>query len=170
MGRRRSWAASSRLPPKIACRFTLAEQAVLAVVAVEVARKGDCTLTLEHIAALAGVCRTTVKNARREALGLGLVRIEERRRTAWRNDPNRVTIISREWSAWLRFRTRKGGGGKSVPSPSLSHRESEGSTGQQTPSRLTEPLQRAAGRQRADRAAPRRDSDQRRKGEGGAMR
>src|SRR3954469_10605333 len=35
MERRRRWAASGRLPPGIACRFTLAEQAVLAVVAVE---------------------------------------------------------------------------------------------------------------------------------------
>ena len=109
--RRRSWAACGRLPPQIAARFTLAEQAVLAVMSVEIAAKGACTLTLEHIAALAGVCRSTVKNALREAQGLGLVRIEERRLTAWRNLPNRITITSSEWSAWLKRR----GGGKTVP-------------------------------------------------------
>jgi hypothetical protein len=106
MERRRSWAAAGRLPPQIASRFTLAEQAVLAVVAAEVAKHSACTLTIGHIAALAGVSETTVRNAMREAQGLGLVRIEERRLTAWRNAPNRVTITSPEWSAWLRLRRR----------------------------------------------------------------
>src|SRR5215211_4251822 len=36
MERRRSWAASGRLPPALAARFTMGEVAVLAVVAVEV--------------------------------------------------------------------------------------------------------------------------------------
>ena len=36
MERRRRWAASGRLPPGLAARFTLAEQAVLALVAAEV--------------------------------------------------------------------------------------------------------------------------------------
>jgi len=115
MERRRSWAAAGRLPPALAARFTLAEQAVLAVVAAEVAKRGKCELTLEHVGALAGVCRKTVKNALREAHALGLVRIEERRLTGWRNLPNRITIASLEWSTWLRM-SRRGGGGKSVPS------------------------------------------------------
>src|SRR5215217_1894095 len=114
MERRRSWAAAGRLPPALAARFTLAEVSVLAVVAVEVAKQGECTLTLEHIAALAGVCRKTVKNALREAQGLGFVRIEERRLTAWRSAPNRVTITSPEWLSWLRL-GRRGGGGKTLP-------------------------------------------------------
>ena len=97
------------MPPALACRFTLAEQAVLAVVAAEVARHGRCTLVIDHIAALAGVSRATVKRALREAQRLSLVRIEERRLSAWRNAPNVVTIVSSEWSAWLRMR-RKGVG------------------------------------------------------------
>src|SRR5215212_6981925 len=99
MERRRSWAAAGRLPPQLASRFTLAEQAVLAVVALEVVKRGSCRLAIDHIAALAGVGRSSVKNALREAHGLGLVRIEERRLTAWRNAPNRVTITSPEWLA-----------------------------------------------------------------------
>src|SRR3712207_6324709 len=106
MERRRSWAAAGRLPPKLACRFTLAEQAVLAVVAAEVARHGACTLTIGHIGALAGVSKQTVRNALHEAVRLGLVRVEERRLSAWRNAPNRVTITSPEWTAWLRLRRR----------------------------------------------------------------
>src|SRR3954466_14129315 len=106
MERRRRWAASGLLPPALAARFTLAETAVLAVVAAESVRHGRCTLVLEHIAALAGVCRKTVKNALREAQRLGLLGIEERRLSAWRNAPNVVTITSREWGAWLRMRGR----------------------------------------------------------------
>src|SRR3954465_5491621 len=43
--RRRRWAASGCLPPALAARFTLAEQAALAVVAAEHRKRGDCRLT-----------------------------------------------------------------------------------------------------------------------------
>src|SRR5215211_1654976 len=43
--RRRRWAASGALPPALASRFTLAEQAVLAVIAAEDRKHGDCRLT-----------------------------------------------------------------------------------------------------------------------------
>src|SRR3954466_4064299 len=112
--RRRRWAASGALPPALASRFTLAETAVLAVVAAEHVKHGRCTLTIDHIAALAGVGRSTVKRAMRAAQGLGLARIEERRVSAWRNAPNVVTIVSREWTAWLRMRS-KGVGSKQEP-------------------------------------------------------
>src|SRR5215218_5618000 len=116
--RRRRWAASGALPPALAARFTLAETAVLAVLAAEVLRHGACTLTIGHMAALAGVSETTVRNALRAARGLGLLTIEERRLTAWRNAPNVVRIASREWQAWLRLRAAKGGGCKLVkPTP-----------------------------------------------------
>src|SRR4029079_18803349 len=104
--RRRRWAASGALPPALASRFTTAETAVLAVVAAEHQKHGRCTLVIDHIAALAGVGRTTVKNALREAQRQSLIRIEERRLTAWRNAPNIVTITSPEWTAWLRMRRR----------------------------------------------------------------
>src|SRR5215216_4127811 len=114
MERRRRWAASGLLPPALAARFTLAEVAVLAVIAAEHVRHGRCTLVLEHIAALAGVCRKTVKNALREAHRHGLLGIEERRLSAWSNAPNVVTITSREWGAWLRMR-QKGVGSRQEP-------------------------------------------------------
>src|SRR5215207_6824695 len=63
LARRRRWTAGGLLPPALAARFTLAETAVLAVVAAEVLRHGRCTLVMEHIAALAGVSRSTVKRA-----------------------------------------------------------------------------------------------------------
>ena len=107
MERRRRWAASGRLPPGLATRFTLAEQAVLALVAAETARRGDCRLAVGHVAAIAGVSETTVRNAIREARKLGLLTVEERQITGFRNDTNIVRIISPEWTAWLRLaRTR----------------------------------------------------------------
>ena len=103
MERRRRWAASGRLPPAIAARFTLAEQSVLAVVAVEVAKRGDCRLIVGHIAAVAGVSETMVRNALRAARQLGLVTVEERRLARFRNDSNVVCIVSQEWTAWVRL-------------------------------------------------------------------
>ena len=114
MERRRRWAASGRLPPAIAARFTLAEQAVLALVAAETARRKDCRLSIENMAAVAGVCRSTVKNAIREARQLGLLTVEERQITGFRNDTNVLRIISPEWLAWIRL-ARKGGGGSPPP-------------------------------------------------------
>ncbi len=105
--RRRRWAASGRLPPALAARFTLAEQAVLSLVAAETTRRGDCRLAVEHMAALTGVSRSSVKNALREARRLGLMTIEERRITGFRNDTNVVRIVSPEWQAWLRLARRE---------------------------------------------------------------
>ncbi|TXN15074.1 helix-turn-helix domain-containing protein [Methylobacterium sp. WL122] len=118
MGRRRRWAASGRLPPTIAARFTLAEQAVLAVIATETAKRGDCRLCHEHVAAVAGVSRSSVKATLRQARTLGLITIEERRLSRHRNDTNIVRIISAEWTTWLRLArsgdTARGGGVKSA--------------------------------------------------------
>jgi hypothetical protein len=149
MERRRSWAASGLLPPCLACRFTLAEQAVLAVVAEQVATRAEppgagrfqtCELPLDAIAAKAGVCRTTVRNALREARTLGLIHVEERRLSAWRNLPHRIMVVSPEWLSWLKMRakgltrqTRAGvhhgehsGGGRKSVSPTSTDRKKEG--------------------------------------------
>ena len=117
MERRRRWAASGRLPPGLAARFTLAEQAVLALVAAETVRRKDCRLAIGHLAAIAGVAETTVRNAIREARKLGFVTVEERRVTGFRNDTNLLRIISAEWTAWLRLARRGGPPGDKNKNP-----------------------------------------------------
>ena len=107
MERRRRWTGSGWLPPQLACRFTMAETAVLSTIAAEVARRGLCRLTIGHIAVMAGVSRTTVQTAIRQAVALGILTSEEWRLTAWRSAPNTVRITSPEWRAWLRMRDRK---------------------------------------------------------------
>src|SRR3954464_12184747 len=111
MERRRRWAASGCLPPAIAARFTMAEVSVLAVVSAETHKRGDCRLTHGELADVAGVCLTSVKNALRAARALGLLSVEERRLSAFRNRPNIVRIMDPSWRAWLRL----GGGSKSAP-------------------------------------------------------
>ena len=111
MERRRRWTGSGWLPPALAARFTMAETAVLSAIAAEVARRGLCRLTIGHIAVLAGVSRTTVQTAVRQAAALGILTSEEWRLTAWRSAPNTVRITSPEWRTWLRMRDRKRAGG-----------------------------------------------------------
>ena len=110
MERRRRWPGSGWLPPQLAARFTMAETAVLSTIAAEVARRGLCRFTIGHIASLAGVSRSTVQGAIRQAKALGILTSEEWRLTAWRSAPNTVRIVSPEWRAWLRMRDRKRAG------------------------------------------------------------
>lgn len=107
--RRRRWAASGRLPPSLAWKFTTAELAVLALIATEVAKHGRCTLAHGHLAAVAGVSVSSVKRAMVAAREAGLIDVEVRRVSAFRNMPNVVTVVSREWLSWLRL-ARSGGG------------------------------------------------------------
>lgn len=133
-------AAGGYLPPKFALAFTPGEQAVLAVVAPEVGKRGKCTLAIGHIAALAGVCATLVKRTLRQARLLGIVAIKERRLSRSRNDTNVVTVANPEWSAWLRLRM-----------PRASHSGFQGVAGTTVPSTTIETFRRVStGRSQAE--------------------
>ena len=112
------------MPPAIQARFTGGEAAALAVVLCEIARSGRCALPVGAIAARAGVCATTVRNALREARKLALVAVEARRMAYDRSLPNIITVISRDLALWIRTRARveaRGGwvqNGDADPQPS----------------------------------------------------
>lgn len=112
--RRRRLAASGPMPPNMAALFRPSELAVIRIVADEVREYGRCDRTIGEIAARAGACRTTVQNAIREAARLGFLHVEERRRPGRPNLPNRLTIVSREWRAWI-ARSRREGSFPSTP-------------------------------------------------------
>src|SRR5215207_5773224 len=101
IARRRHLAASGPMPPALACKFTVSELAVLRIVGDEVRQHGHCDRCVDELAARAGVCRSMVKNAVREAARLGLLTVQERRREGRRNLPNVIRIVSKEWISWL---------------------------------------------------------------------
>jgi hypothetical protein len=107
IARRRHLAASGPMPPALAARFTQAEMAAFRIVSDEVRHHGVCALHIDAIAARAGTCRTTVKNALREARRLNLVTVQERRRRGQKSLTNLVRIVSPEWMAWIRIGVRK---------------------------------------------------------------
>ena len=106
--RRRRLAASGVVPGRIAAAFTQGEVAVLAVIGRQCQQHGTCGLPVDAIAALAGVCRSTVQSALRLARSQGYLRVEERRRKGLPNLPNIVTVAEKEWTTWLKI------GGKGV--------------------------------------------------------
>src|SRR6516164_1126345 len=105
--RRRRLVASGPLPPPLAARFTWGEIAVMRIVGDECRAHGQCTLHIDAIAARAGVHRTTVQNALREAQGRGgmpgspIISVQERRRCGQRGLTNIIRVVSREWRDWL---------------------------------------------------------------------
>ena len=121
--RRRSWAAGSWMPPNMAAGFTQAENAALAVIIREIAVTGQCALPAAAIAGQAGLSTSSVRNAVREARRRGILQVVERRIAYDRNEPNVITISSRELVLWVRTRARtdkQGGGIKSV-TPTTNH-------------------------------------------------
>ena len=122
--RRRRWAMSGHVPGTLASRFTVGETAVLSVIALEVAKRGDCRMTMGHIASVAGVSETTAKRAIREAKAQGIITVEERRLRAWRNDSNIVQIVDTAWIAWLRIGRK---GGDQLVTPTNNNDSSKGS-------------------------------------------
>jgi hypothetical protein len=82
--------------------YTEGQRAVLCIVAGEIKRQGVCDFPIDKIAALAGVCRTTVQTALHEARLLGHVTIEERPVPGRKSLPNVVRISSREWLVWIK--------------------------------------------------------------------
>jgi hypothetical protein len=107
--RRRRLAASGPMPPALAARFTTGELAVLRIVADECRDRRACVLCLDAIAARAGVSRSLAKSAIRNASRLGMVEVVERRRTGAKSLPNVVTVVDREWLAWIAHGKRIGG-------------------------------------------------------------
>jgi len=115
ISRRRKNSASGLIPVRLAAHFTQGETSVLTVVAREVQKHGNCSLPIDQIAALAGVCRTVVQTAMREAERLCLVTVQQRRRAGRPSLTNVVRIVGQEWRMWLRLGGKGAGVQKSKP-------------------------------------------------------
>ncbi len=100
--RRRRLGGSSALPDTLRHHYTEGQRAVLCIIAGEVKHHGVCDLPIDKIAALAGVCRTTVQTTLHEARRLGHLRITERPVLGRKNRTNLVEIVSPEWRKWIK--------------------------------------------------------------------
>jgi hypothetical protein len=99
--RRRRLAASGPMPPALAARFTTGQLAALKIIGDDVRDSGACIAPIDAIAARAGVCRTVVQNAIRQACRLGMLERQERRRTGANSLPSILRVVDREWRQWL---------------------------------------------------------------------
>jgi len=100
--RRRRLGGSSALPDHLRQFYTEGQRAVLCIIAGEIKRNGICDLPIDKIAALAGVCRTTVQTTLHEARRLYHIKITERPVRGQKNLSNLVRIASPEWCAWVK--------------------------------------------------------------------
>lgn len=100
--RRRRLGGSSALPDTLRHHYTEGQRAVLCIVAGEIKHHGVCDLPIDKIAALAGVCRTTVQTTLHEARRLRHVKITERPVPGRKHLPNLIEIASPEWRAWIK--------------------------------------------------------------------
>jgi hypothetical protein len=100
--RRRMLGGSSALPENLRHFYTEGQRAVLCIVAGEIKHHGVCDFAIDKIAALAGVCRTTVQTALHESRRLHHLKITERPVAGRKSLPNLVEIISREWLTWIK--------------------------------------------------------------------
>jgi hypothetical protein len=100
--RRPRLAYSGVMPHHLAARMTVAEMAVMCIVADEYRARGVCDLSRDEIAARAGVHRETVRLAMNKARDdERLISVEERPVPGRKHRPNLVRIISFEWLKWL---------------------------------------------------------------------
>lgn len=100
--RRRRLGGSSALPDTLRHYYTEGQRAVLCIIAGEIKHRGVCDAPIEKIAALAGVCRTTVQTTLHEARRLGHIKITERPMPGRKHLSNLVQITSPEWQTWLK--------------------------------------------------------------------
>jgi hypothetical protein len=106
MRRRRNGLARS-MPDQMAERYSEALRSVGHVIAEEHLIKGQCTLANDKIAALAGVCRSTVRNHRKAAVEDGAILVIERPSSnGGPNDTNLIRIIDPMWLRWLKKRLK----------------------------------------------------------------
>jgi hypothetical protein len=99
--RRRRLGGSSALPDTLRHHYTEGQRAVLCIIAGEIKHHGVCDLPIDKIAALAGVCRTTVQTTLHEARRLYHIKITERPVPGRKHLPSLIEIASPEWRTWL---------------------------------------------------------------------
>src|SRR5262245_61501649 len=100
--RRRMLGGSGVMPANLRHYYTEGQRSVLCIIAGEVRQHGLCDLPIDKIAALAGVCRTTVQTTLHEARRLFHIKVIERPQPGRKSLTNVVRVISDEWLMWIK--------------------------------------------------------------------
>jgi hypothetical protein len=99
-GRRRAW--SRNMPPAEAEHYPEGLRAVGGVIASECKRHGVCDWCVDKIAAMAGVCRSTVQTYLRWAQKLDHIEVQYRPVKGCKNLTNVIKIVSKSWLDWIK--------------------------------------------------------------------
>lgn len=96
-------ATAGPMPPELAKQFTVAELAIMKIVADEVTRNGRCVLTKDELCDRALVLsKTTAHNAFRKGVASGLIEVQQRRVHGAKHLPSIVRIVDADWLCWIR--------------------------------------------------------------------
>jgi hypothetical protein len=100
--RRRTLASTWALPPAMAAKLTVSEQAYCRLLADDYVSKGFSDASHAEMAARVGCCTETIQRSQRTLLALGWAAVERRPVEGKRNRTNLVRIIAPEWISWIR--------------------------------------------------------------------
>jgi hypothetical protein len=104
--RRRRQGLSRSMPDQMAERYSEALRSVAHVIAEQHLLRGHCALPNDQIAALAGVCRSTVRNHRKESVERREIHVIERPVRGRPHDTNIIRIVDPAWLRWLKKRAK----------------------------------------------------------------
>lgn len=122
--RRRALSRSRPMPPALEAHFTTAKLAVMKIIADAVREAGACTKTVSEIAARAGCCETSAKQAIREARALGFISTEQQPQWRSRHKATIIRIVSKAWIVWIKHAPKP----FSERSPALSKKQQRATT------------------------------------------
>jgi hypothetical protein len=101
MRRRRTLAATWSLPPSMAAKLTVSEQAYCRLLADDYAAEGLTNASHSEMAARVGCCIETIKRAQKILRRLGWIAVQIRPRRGLKHLTNVVRIVSPEWITWI---------------------------------------------------------------------
>jgi hypothetical protein len=101
MRRRRTLAATWALPPAMAAKLTVSEQAYCRLLADDYAAEGLTNASHSEMAARVGCCVETIKRAQKVLRRLGWITVQIRPRRGLKHLTNVVRIVSPEWITWI---------------------------------------------------------------------
>ena len=100
--RRNSASGYGCIPNEIRELLNDGARAVTSIICGQIKHHGYCDLAIEAIAAMAGMCRTTARNAIKQLEKLKVISVDRDSRRGVKSRTNIIRIICPHWLAWLK--------------------------------------------------------------------